>query len=181
MLFASKESKNLSDWSPDGKYILFSSQSPATARDVWAVPVDGADRKPFPVAQTTAEERDGKFSPDGKWVAYVSDETGRAEIFVRPFPGPGPATRVSTSGGRSAFRRRDGKELYYTADDQLMAVAVGGSAKGSLDFGLPKLLFKVKGAVVPESDGQKFLYLMTVGEVSRPAITVIVNRAGQQK
>lgn len=181
VLFASKESKNLSDWSPDGKYILFSSQSPATARDVWALPVDGADRKPFPVAQTTAEERDGKFSPDGKWVAYQSDETGHNEVFVRPFPGPGSAVRVSTGGGQSPFWRRDGKELFYTTDDQLMAVAVGASGKGALDFGLPKSLFKVKGIVVPETDGQKFLYLIPIGDVSRPPITVIVNWAGQQK
>ncbi|MFI5381840.1 MAG: protein kinase, partial [Tepidisphaerales bacterium] len=129
-LFVSKEAKNLSDWSPDGKYVLFSSQSPTTARDVWALPVAGADRKPFPVAQTAAEETEGRFSPDSKWMAYVSDETGHAEVFVRPFPGPGPAVRVSTGGGQAPFFRRDGKELYYTAQSQLMAVAVGASGKG---------------------------------------------------
>ena len=181
VMFASKESKNLSDWSPDGKYILFSSQSPATARDVWALPVDGADRKPFPVAQTAAEETHGKFSPDGKWVAYESDETGQAEIFVRPFPGPGSAMRVSTGGGQHPFWRRDGKELFYTTQDQLVAVEVGASGKGGLNFGLPKLLFKAKGTVVPETDGQKFLYLLQVGDASRPPVTVIVNWAGQQK
>ena len=181
VLFVSKEAKNLSDWSPDGKYILFSTQSPTTARDVWALPVNGDDRKPFPVAQTPAEERNGMFSPDGKWVAYESDETGHLEVFVRPFPGPGPAVRVSTGGGQAAFWRHDGKELYYRTEDQLMAVSVGASAKGALDFGLPKLLFKVKGTVVPESDGQRFLFLMPIGDVSRPPITVIVNWAGQQK
>ena len=118
---------------------------------------------------------------DGKWVAYHSDETGHNEVFVRPFPGPGSAVRVSTAGGQSPFWRHDGKELYYTTDDQLMAVAVGASAKGALDFGLPKLLFKAKGTVVPESDGQKLLYLMPIDEAGRPPITVIVNWAGQQK
>jgi Tol biopolymer transport system component len=182
VLFASKEAKNLDDWSPDGKYVLFSTQSPTTARDVWAVPVDGADPKPFPVAQTAAEETNGRFSPDGKWVAYQSDETGHFEVFVRPFPGPGPAVRVSTGGGTVPFWRHDGKELYYrTSDDQLMAVSVGASGKGALEFGLPQSLFKIKGVVVPESDGQRFLWLLPQGNVSQPPITVIVNWAGQQK
>jgi serine/threonine protein kinase/Tol biopolymer transport system component len=182
VLFVSKEAKNLSDWSPDGKYVLFSSQSPTTARDVWALPVEGADRKPFPVAQTAAEETNGKFSPDGKWVAYDSDETGHREVFVRPFPGPGPAVRVSTGGGAVPFWRHDGKELFYrTSDDQLMAVSVGASGKGALELGLPQSLFKIKGVVVPESDGRRFLWLLPNGNVSQPPITVIVNWAGQQK
>jgi len=182
VLFASKEAKNLTDWSPDGKFILFSSQSPTTARDVWALPVGGADRKPFPVVQTAAEERNGRLSPDGRWVTYESDETGHDEVFVRPFPGPGPAVRVSTEGGQTAFWRHDGKELYYTTDGQLMSVSVDGSGKGALDFGLPKLLFKVKGPVVPQTDGRRFLSLSPVGDASRPPITVIVNwAAGQQK
>ena len=182
VLFLSREAKNLSDWSPDGKYVLFSSQSPTTARDVWALPVDGADRKPLPVAQTAAEETNGKFSLDGKWVAYQSDETGHYEVFVRPFPGPGPAVRVSTGGGLNAFWRHDGKELFYkTTDDQLMVVSVTASGKGTLDFGLPQSLFKIKGTVVPESDGQRFLWLLPIGNVSQPPITVIANWAGQQK
>ena len=172
-----------SNWlpAPDGKFILFSSQSPTTARDVWALPVDGTDRKPFPVAQTAAEERNGRFSPDGRWVAYESDETGHVEVFVRPFPRPGPAVRVSTEGGQTPFWRQDGKELYYTTDGQLMSVSVGGSGTGALDFGLPKLLFKVKGPVVPQTDGRRFLSLTPVGDDSRPPITVIANWAGQQR
>jgi eukaryotic-like serine/threonine-protein kinase len=182
VLYLSREAKNLSDWSPDGKYVLFSSQSPTTARDVWALPVDGADRKPLPVAQIAAEETNGKFSLNGKWVAYQSDETGHYEVFVRPFPGPGPAVRVSTGGGLNAFWRHDGKELFYkTTDDQLMAVSVTASGKGTLDFGLPQSLFKIKGTIVPEGDGQRFLWLLPIGNVSQPPITVIVNWAGQQR
>jgi hypothetical protein len=89
--------------------------------------------------------------------------------------------RVSTGGGQTPFWRQDGKELYYTTESQLMAVSVGGSGKGALDFGLPKLLFKVKSPVVPQTDGRRFLYLTPVGDASRPPITVIVNWAGQQK
>jgi Tol biopolymer transport system component len=108
LVLSLKEAVNLSDWSPDGRYILYVSQSPATARDVWALPLEGADRKPFPVVQTPAEERNGRFSPNGKWVAYGSNETGHEEVFVKPFPGPGTALRASTGGGRLPYWRRDG-------------------------------------------------------------------------
>jgi len=181
VVLALNEAINLSDWSPDGKYILYSSQSPTTARDVWAVPLEGADRKPFPVVQTPAEERGARFSPDGKWVAYSSNETGREEIFVRPFPGPGPAQRVSTEGGRLPFWRADGKELYYLREDQLMAVPVNGAAKGALTIGMPQSLFKARGIVVPESDGRRFLVLAPLGEVATPPVTVIVNWEDRQK
>jgi hypothetical protein len=90
--------------------------------------------------------------------------------------------RVSTGGGQQAFWRHDGKELFYrTSDDQLMAVSVTVSAKGTLDFGLPQSLFKTKGYVVPQTDGQRFLWLLPTGNVSQPPITVVVNWAGQQK
>lgn len=175
VVLALNEAINLSDWSPDGKYILYATQSPTTARDVWAVPLEGADRKPFPVVQTPAEERGARFSPDGKWVAYSSNETGREEIFVRPFPGPGPALRVSTEGGRLPFWRRDGKELYYLREGQLMAVPVNGAARGALEIGMPQSLFKAGGIVVPETDGRRFLVLAPLGEVGTPPVTVIVN------
>jgi Tol biopolymer transport system component len=181
VVLALNEAINLSDWSPDGKYILYSTQSPATARDVWAVPLEGADRKPFPVVQTPAEERSGRFSPDSKWVSYSSNETGREEIFVRPFPGRGPALRVSTEGGRLPFWRRDGKELYYLGGGQLMAVGVSGAAKGALEIGMPQSLFKTRGIVVPESDGRRFLVLTPLGEVGTPPVSVIVNWVDERK
>lgn len=181
VVLALNEAINLSDWSPDGKYILYSSQSPTTARDVWAVPLEGADRKPFPVVQSPAEERNGRFSPDGNWVSYSSNETGREEIFVRPFPGPGPAVRVSTEGGRLPFWRRDGKELYYLRQDQLMAVPVNETAKDAVEVGMPQSLFKTRGIVVPESDGRRFLVLAPLGEAGTPPVTVIVNWADERK
>jgi serine/threonine-protein kinase len=146
-----------------------------------AVPVGGNDRQPIPVAQSPAEERFGKFSPDSKWVAYTSDETGRNEVFVRPFPKPGPAVRISTDGGSSPFWRNDGKELYYRVEDHLMAVAIKVSTTGAFQVGIPASLFKAKGAAVPTTDGQRFLFLMTLDENSNPPITVILNWAGQEK
>ncbi len=94
---------------------------------------------------------------------------------MRPFPGPGPARRVSTEGGRLPFWRRDGKELYYLGEGQLMAVSVNGSAKGALGIGMPQSLFKTRGIVVPESDGRRFLILAPLGEAGTPPVSVIVN------
>jgi hypothetical protein len=180
LVLSLKEAVNLSDWSPDGRYILYVSQSPATARDVWALPLEGADRKPFPVVQTPAEERNGRFSPNGKWVAYSSNETGHEEVFVKPFPGPGTALRASTGGGRLPYWRRDGTELYYLKEEQLMAVSIH-AANGTLQIGMPQALFKEHGIIVPQTDGQRFLSLTPQGEVSAPPVTVIVNWSAKEK
>jgi Tol biopolymer transport system component len=84
-----------------------------TGNDIWALPIGGADRKPFPVVQTKFNEHSGQFSPDGKWIAYMSSESGRYELYVQLFPGPGGKTQISASGGRSPRWRRDGKEMFY--------------------------------------------------------------------
>ena len=110
LLFRSPEAQNSDDWSRDGRHMLFSSQSPTNARDLWAIPVDASARTPMAVAQTGAEERNGAFSDDGAWVAYQSDETGTNEVYVRPFPdqdarGVSPRRAVSPrhiSGGPTA-------------------------------------------------------------------------------
>ncbi len=92
--------------------------------DLWALPLDG-DRKSFPVVQTKFNERDGQFSPDGKWIAYQSDESGRWEVYVQPFVGPGGKLQISTNGGAQVRWRRDGKELFYIGlDNRLMAVPI---------------------------------------------------------
>jgi Tol biopolymer transport system component len=180
-LYQTAEVKNLHDWSPDGKYILYTAPTPKTSRDVMAVLFTGNDRQPIPVAQTPAEERDGRFSPDGKWVAYTSEETGQNEIFVRPFPGPGPAERVSTAGGGLPFWRKDGKELYYRLRDELIAVSIKRSASSGLELGIPAPLFKAKGSAVVQTDGRRFLFAITQNDGSTPPIKVIVNWAGLAK
>ena len=169
----------MNDWSPNGKFILFSSQSPTTARDLWILPVDTADRKPTLFVGTPAEENNGTFSADGRWIAYVSDETGRPEVFVRPFPGPGRAVRVSTSGGGLPYWRRDGKELFYSSAGQAMAVPIASDANGAIEAGTPKRLFAVEGGPVSTTDGQRFLVARTLDEVAPPPITVIVNWRGR--
>src|SRR5206468_964959 len=97
---------------------------PTGVADLWALPLKG-DRTPLPVARTRYDERDGQFSPDTRWVAFHSDETGRPEIYVQPFPGPGEKVRVSVDGGTQVRWRADGKELFYIApDNQLMSVPI---------------------------------------------------------
>jgi hypothetical protein len=142
--------------------------------------------KPVPVAPSRFNERDGQFSPDGRWVAYGSDDSGRSEIYVQPFPGPGDKTQVSTAGGAQVRWRGDGKELFYVAlDAQLMAVPVQLPSSGStIVAGRPVPLFAthIGGALVPirtqyavTRDGQRFL-MRTVSE-DTPPISVILNWA----
>jgi serine/threonine protein kinase/dipeptidyl aminopeptidase/acylaminoacyl peptidase len=185
LLLATSQNKAPVDWSPDGRFILYRSPGPATGFDLWAVPVDG-EPKPFPVVQTDFEERDGQFSPDGKWIAYQTNESGRVEIVVQPFRGPGSKLQVSTNGGAQVRWRPDGKELFYIAlDGRLMAVPIRFVSEGtSVEAGAPIPLFatRVGGAVRPtdmqqyvvSSDGQRFL-MNTIIEEPSAAITVILN------
>ena len=112
------------------------SQGKKTAWDVWALPTFG-DRKPIPVVVSPFLELDPKFSPDGRFLAYQSNESGRFEIYVQTFPGAGGKWQVSTSGGVDASWRADGKELFYRAADQkLMAVDI--QAGSSFQAGIPR-------------------------------------------
>jgi dipeptidyl aminopeptidase/acylaminoacyl peptidase len=139
ILLQSADAKLPNSWSPDGRFILY--YSSLNNGDLMVLPLTG-DRKPFPFLNTPFSEQQGAFSPDGKWVAYQSDESGRDEIYVRPFPGPGGQWQVSTGGGTSPRWRADGKELCYLAPDgKLMTVpvAVQGAA---LAPGTPETLFQ---------------------------------------
>jgi Tol biopolymer transport system component len=112
------------DWSSDGKFILYKEINDKGKSDLWVLPLEG-DRTPRPFLQDDFEKGGAKFSPDVKWVAYSSDESGQKQIYVRPFPGPGGEYQVSNSGGTSPRWRRDGKELFYLSlDGKLMAVEV---------------------------------------------------------
>jgi Tol biopolymer transport system component len=111
-----------SSWSPDGRFLLFEELEAATMRrDVWVLP---AGEAPKPVIVTGFYERGAVFSPDGGQIAYVSDESGRPEVYVQPFPGPGPKVTVSLNGGLQPVWSRDGKELFYREDDWLVAAEV---------------------------------------------------------
>jgi WD40-like Beta Propeller Repeat len=170
-----------------------------TRYDIWALPVtprpastaperlEGLDApKPFVVVQTNSDERDPQFSPDGKWIAYESDESGRFEIYVQPFPGPGSKRPISTTGGAQVRWPRRGNELFYVAlDNRLMAVPIRVDAERQVvAAGDPVALFTTHiGAAatvrrqqyVVSPDGQRFLMNTIKEEASTSPITVVQN------
>ncbi len=212
LLLASGQDKRTLDWSPDGRFLLYADLDPKTGSDIWAVPMSGAnasparsasaiarsgkeersnqeangDRKPFPVVHTNYDEDLAQFSPDGKWIAYQSNESGRYEIYIQPFPGPGGQTLVSTNSGAQVRWRRDGKELFYIAlDGRLMAVPIRiASNSQTIEAGSPVPLFATHvGPALSypfnqqydvSPDGQRFLMNTIIDEAPSP-ITVILN------
>jgi eukaryotic-like serine/threonine-protein kinase len=174
------------DWSADGHTIVYEDLNPKTRFDLWVVSPSG-DRKPRPFLATPANETGGRISPDGRWMAYTSDESGRDEIYVTSFPEPHGSTRISTDGRTQAEWRRDGRELFYrTPDRKLMAAPIKAGA--NFDSGTPQALFElppeppawIQGGVdqrvyAPSADGQRFLIGVPVGEESSAPITVILN------
>ena len=133
----------LADWSPDGSWLLFQTGTDKTLQDLWASPTN-ADQQPFPFLATAANELWGRFSPDARWVAYHSNEfgTGRYEVYLRPFPGPGAAMPVSTSGGIHARWAPNGHELYFVAPGGALMAAQITKRGATLDVGAPVALFQ---------------------------------------
>jgi serine/threonine protein kinase/Tol biopolymer transport system component len=179
-LLLSDSNKIPTDWSRDGRYIIYRQSDPRTQFDIWALPLFG-ERKPFSLLQTEADENAGALSPDGHWLAYHSDESGRYEVYVQSFPGGSGRQRVSTGGGVWPQWRGNGKELYYrTPDDNLMATPV--SDQTSLVLGAPVALFEYRSAGLPNqpyysvaSDGQRFLLNAIVETETNSPLTVLVN------
>jgi Tol biopolymer transport system component len=139
LITESEAVKNPMSWSPDGKLLVYTQAG--QARDIWAVPV-ADDKKPFPIVQTPADEAFAQVSPDGKWLAYMSNETARQEIYVKPFPdGPGK-WQVSTDGGNWPRWSHDSKDLYFILAPNVMAseMRVTGS---SIQAGAPRILFGI--------------------------------------
>ena len=187
LLLESDQSKAPSDWSSDGRFLLFRSIDPQTGFDLWVLPVS-ADKKPFPFLKTPFDERNGQFSPDGKWIAYQSNESGRFEIYVQPFPGPGRKFQISNSGGTQPRWNKNGKEIFYVSlESKMMAAPVKLSPDGkSLETGTPAALFPVRIAGGPVSafnkqqyavspDGQRFLVNLAADEAAASPITLILN------
>jgi len=155
-------------------------QSKDTGFDIYILPTFG-DRKPFAFAKTSFNEFWPVFSPDGRFLAYQSNESGRNEIYVQTFPGPGGKWQVSTAGGAEAKWRGDGKEIQYRALDQnLMAVDV--KTDGGFEAGVPKALFPARvqpgiarNRYVAASDGQRFLIVAPLKRESMTPTTVVLN------
>lgn len=132
LLYADSLYKEPLSWSLDGKFLLYEADDPKTKTDLWILPDPAgtlATRKPLPFLQTPFNELHGQFSPNGRWIAYQSNQSGRQEIYIRPFRGregiPGEERQIAFAGGVLPRWRRDGKELFYVgADRRLMAVDV---------------------------------------------------------
>jgi len=186
LLLQTGESKQVTDWSRDGGYLLFRTFKAGGAldTDIWALPLDG-DRKPFPVLRTRFDERDAQFSPDGKWIAYHSNESGQHEVYVQPFQRQGERVRISTAGGVQPRWRDDGRELFYlTLDSQLVAVPMTFRGEAlSVQPGTAVPLFHARlGSVqdiarhnyIVAAGGQRFL-IDTVVERTAAPISLILN------
>jgi len=162
--------KTVMDWTKDGKYLLYREQNPTTDRDLMAIPLDG-DRKPFPVVTTPFMESTGAVSPDGRWVAYASNDTGRSEIYIQAFPAPGvngPKGRwqISSGGGYQVKWKGDGKELYFESlDGKMMAAGIQAGPQG-IHAETPRVLFSADFATTSlhefdvTPDGQRFLLML---------------------
>jgi serine/threonine protein kinase len=182
---ADKLDKNPSSWSADGKFLLYDARGdPKTKADVWVLPMtaeqSGGPAKSFPFAQTSFNEVNAQFSPDGQWIAYQSDESERFEIYVAPFPGAGGKRQISTAGGAQPRWRKDGKEIYYLAPGgQLTAAAV--SVRGHVfDVGAASPLFSLGvtgGGYLYDvsADGQHFLARTEPAATSMQPLTMVQN------
>ncbi len=166
--------------SPDGRFLLFGILSPKTKDDLWILPLSG-DRKPMPFLQTPFREVAGQFSPDGKWVAYASDESGRSEIYLQSFSDPSLRFQVSAGGGWRPRWRADGRELFYFGGGEFMSVAIG--TETPLQPGNPKPLFRSPPGVdyAVSRDGQRFLMAAAVEETPQPTTVVLHWDAGLKK
>jgi serine/threonine protein kinase/Tol biopolymer transport system component len=172
-----------SDWSRDGRFLLFTRSG-----DLWLLPDPGTGSGGTPVRLTDAPfiESQARFSPDGRWIAYVTDQSGDPEVYVRAFDPAAPTTssqtgvQVSTNGGESPRWRADGRELFYRANGQVMAVTL--VTEPALKLGTPQTLFPAprspgveEGAWDVAPDGQRFLFHVPVGESAPPPFTVLLN------
>jgi Tol biopolymer transport system component len=198
LLYKSNEDKNVQDWSSDGRFLLYSvatsggrSLVDSANYDLWVLPLtpgNAEDRKAQPYLQTEFDESQGKFSPDGRFIAYRSNASVRDEIYVEPFPKDSRRKwKVSTEGGTSPRWSGDGKELFYISpDSKMMAVEV--STSPDFKAGIPKALFPALPAlasgirnVTPydvTADGKKFLIINAAGEAGAPGtvpIMVVLN------
>jgi Tol biopolymer transport system component len=183
LFFKDETNKVPSDWSRDGRFVLYTNRTTGL-ESIWVLPMAEGERKPREYLATQSMDRNGVFSPDGHWVAYESEISGRAEIYVSPFPdaASAPAVLVSKDGGSFPRWRRDGKELFYLSPDTKMMV-VDVISTPSFKVSAPKTLFDLReftyGSDVARTwdvsaDGQRFLVNATEKQSVRP-LTVVTN------
>jgi serine/threonine-protein kinase len=173
-LMKSEHFQAASSWSPDGKFLALNQSHPTNNNDIWILPLDKA-LKPYAFLQTRFAERGGAFSPDGRWIAYSSNETGQYQVHIRPFPGPGGVWQVSTDGGDYPVWARNW-ELFYSNGNKMMAVKV--ETIPTFNASPPKMLFEGTSLsffdVTP--DGKRFLKVKSTAQGQQPEqINVVLN------
>jgi eukaryotic-like serine/threonine-protein kinase len=173
-------------WSPDGQLLAFIQIDPTTGLDIWVLRLgdpsagSGQVRKAQPFLRTPFNESVPAFSPDGHWLAYVSDESGLVEVYVQPYPGPGGKYQISKEGGTEPVWNRNGRELFYRSGNKMMAVDI--ATKPGFAAGKPRMLFegpyRPTGSTIQNydvsPDGQRFLMLKSGEQNSSSAPTQIV-------
>jgi Tol biopolymer transport system component len=198
VIFHSDSIKAPLDWSSDGRWLLYTERSKDTGLDLYALPdtsgLAGGERKPIPYLVTPFNEQQAKFSPDGKWVAYSSNESGTLEVYVRPFPASsGGKWLVSNGGGNEVRWRPDGKELFYIAPSGALMAAPVNATGSALEVATPKALFRTEilgglggGATnswryAVSKDGQRFLINSTMEQSVSAPITIVTNWTAELK
>jgi Tol biopolymer transport system component len=183
-LLANAYRKYPTQWSRDGRFIVFTQNDPKTGLDIWVLPMEGAKPgAPFAFLRSEFNEFLGQLSPDNRWMAYTSDESGRREVYVRPFPSGQGQWNISVNGGEQPRWRADGRELFFVAaDGKMMAVAVK-SAGTAFEPGTPHALFEANLAAPPgaplleydvATDGQRFL-VNAAGTPSPTTLSLLTN------
>ncbi|HEX7880980.1 MAG TPA: protein kinase [Candidatus Eisenbacteria bacterium] len=166
------------DWSRDGRYLVFGSLGASTDWDIWLLPLFG-DKTPVPFLRSPFFDLNARVSPDGRWIAYESSESGQTEVYVQSFPTPGRKARVSTTGGRDPAWSRGGRELIYRSGSNL--VSVDFDENGGLGSAAPQVLFAMPFGTLggrASADGNRFLIGVPARDGQRPEICLIQNWTG---
>ncbi len=172
-------------WLPDGKVLVFGERDPNNDWDRWTLRLEG-EKKPELFLGTPFYESFPSFSPDGHWLAYHPNESGRSEVYVRPYPGPGSKWQISTNGGSEPVWARKGRELFYQQGDKMMVVSYSGEGD-AFRAGTPRVLFEGEFEQMGPynlpydvtADGERFVMLQqegaSEGEADRTHLTFITN------
>ena len=173
-----------SSWSPDGRVLAFVEVSPTSVDDIWMLPIGEGTGPPRPWLNSRFAEQHPDWSPDGRWIAYDSDESGRSEVYVQPYPGPGARYAVSRDGGSSPSWARDGHELFYLvpeADGEATMMTATVATKQGLSIGSPTKLFRGRFTISASSrsydvtaDGRRFIMVQAREQADMPVAQVVV-------
>jgi Tol biopolymer transport system component len=187
LLLADATEKYPLGFSPDGRFLLYMTPTGAATGKLYVLPLSGA-RTPSPLSIAAGSQVPAAVSPDGKWIAYVSDESARREVYVSSFPGMVGKWQVSTEGGESPQWRADGKELFFTGLDKLMAVDVlssdrfdSGPVRPLFDVRTPAPALGTRSTYAVSPDGQRFLFNTWDSEIALTPLTLVVNWPASMK